>query len=267
MRQPRYVLITGASSGIGESFARYAAARGCDVALSARRLDRLESLAADLRAAHKIRADVFCADLSRPNAGRALAQDVRRAGRTPDMLINNAGLSIAKCFAATDYEAQRAFIELTITTPVALAHAFLPAMLEAGYGRIINISSITALTSGGKGHTLYPGGKAFLLKFSQSLNAEVAHQGVFVTAILPGMVKTEFQSANGTADAMKKAPSGLAQEPLTIVREAWRRNDRGAEIVVPGFGPKCAAALFHYLPERVTRYFIRRTAEKYYVEE
>lgn len=262
---PTYALITGASSGIGEAFAQLAAAKGVNVGLCARRVDRLEALAKKLRDQHGIVADVFVADLALPGAGLALAKQVRDSGRTPDMLVNNAGFSVAQCFMATDYETQRGFIELTITTPVALTHALLPPMLEQGFGRIINISSITALTSGGKGHTLYPGGKAFLLKFSQSLAAEITADGVYVSAILPGMVRTEFQSANGTADKMQAAPMQLAQSAMQIATESWDRNAKGVEVIVPGFAPKCAAAAFRYVPERIMQFFTRRAAEKYYV--
>lgn len=263
-KQPGYALITGASSGIGEAFAHHAAKMGVHLGLSARREDRLEALARQLRAAHGIEADVFGADLSLPGAGLALAKRVLDAGRTPDMLVNNAGFSIAQGFAASSYEAQRGFIELTITTPVALSHAFLRAMLEGGYGRIINISSLTALTCGGKGHTLYPGAKAFLLKFSQSLNAEVHERGVHVSAVLPGVVQTGFAAANGTADKLGGHPPPFAQQPGEIVAEAWRRNERGDEVIVPGLAPKLAAAAFQYMPQGLMRMFTRAIAEKYY---
>ncbi len=264
---PRYAVITGASSGIGAAFARHGAALGVALGLVARRADRLQALAEELRAQHGTEVDVFRADLSKPGAGWALAERVMAAGRRPDMLVNNAGSSIARSFAATPYADQRAFIELNITTPVALARAFLPAMLEAGSGRIINISSLTALTCGGKGHTLYPGAKAFLLRFSQSLNAEVHESGVFVSAVLPGVVRTGFAAANGMAAQLGERPLPLAQEPMQIVREAWRRNARGDEVIVPGLAPKLAAALFQYMPQWLMRRISRQIAEKYHVAE
>ncbi len=266
-KRPGYVVITGASSGIGEAFARHAAARGVSLGLSARREERLQALAADLRASHGVAVDVFCADLSLPGAGCALAKRVHDSGHAPAMLVNNAGFSIAQDFAATPYEAQRAFIELMITTPVALSHAFLPAMLQAGFGRIINISSLTALTCGGKGHTLYPGAKAFLLKFSQSLNAEVHERGVFVSAVLPGVVSTDFTKASGMGQRLKGKSPPFAQKPADVVKEAWRRNARGAEIIVPGMAPKLAAALFQYMPQWLMRIVARRMAEHYHVTQ
>jgi hypothetical protein len=261
----RYALVTGASSGIGAAIARRAAARGLSVGLAARRRDRLDALAADIRAKHGVDADVFAADLARRGAADGLAQAVFSAGRRPDMLVNNAGFSVAKGFAQSALAEQEAFLELTVATPVALAHAFVRPMIERGYGRIINISSITALSSGGKGHTLYPAAKAFLLKFSQSLAAEVAQKGVNVTAVLPGFVETEFQEAIGMADKMKKSDRPFTISAERVAEEALRRNEAGEEIVVPGLAAKCAAGVMQAMPERLLRALTRPAAEKYYV--
>lgn len=265
MTMRRTALITGASSGIGAAMVRLAAEQGYNVAIVARRADRLESLAGELRArgAH---ANVFVADLSRAGAAQELVEEVRSAGVVVDVLVNNAGATVTKGFAGTSLDEQAAFLELTVVTPAALAHAFLPGMLERRFGRIINISSIAALSSGGKGNTLYPAGKSFLLKFSQSLNAEVKDRGVHVTAVLPGFVATEFQAANNIP-MEGGAPRRFSQTPEEVAKEAWARNEKGDEIVVPGAAPKLAAALMRILPEPWMRALTRRAAEKYYVGE
>lgn len=265
MTKRPYAFITGASSGIGAAFARLAARKGCDVGVTARREERLNALAGELRAEHGVAADVFPADLSAPGAARQLIDAVRAAGRLPDILINNAGATVAKGFARTTFSEQEAFLDLTLMAPVALAHAFLPGMIAKGRGRIINIASITALSSGGKGHTLYPAAKSFLLKFSQSLNAEVAEKGVFVSAVLPGFVATEFQQANGMAEKMKGEHERFAQTAEEVAAESWSRNDKGVEIIVPGGPPKIAAACLRYLPEPLVRALTRPAAAKYYV--
>lgn len=265
MNSRRYALITGASSGIGAAMARLAVTKGCDVGLVARRAERLEALAAELRAGGA-RADVFMADLSQAGAAQRLAGDVSAAGARVDILVNNAGATVTKGFAGTTLAEQIAFLELTVVTPAALAHAFLAAMLERGFGRIVNISSIAALSSGAKGNTLYPAGKSFLLKFSQSLNAEVKHRGVHVTAVLPGFVATEFQAANNIP-MEGGAPRRFSQTPEEVAAEAWARNEKGHEIVVPGGPPKLAAALMRFLPETWMRALTRAAAEKYYVGE
>ncbi|VAV94053.1 hypothetical protein MNBD_ALPHA06-1238 [hydrothermal vent metagenome] len=258
-------MITGASSGIGAAFARHAAKLGFDVGLCARRKDRLEALAAELTTKFGAKADVFCRDLARPGAGLALADDLAKQQRQVDVLVNNAGFSIACGFAASNCADQRSFLELTIHTPVELAHALLPHMLAQNWGRIINISSITALSSGGKGHTLYPAAKAFLLKFSQSLNAEVSARGVLVSAVLPGFVATEFQQANGMDSTISAPPKFATQSPEQVVTEAWRRNDKGVEIIVPGLAAKTMALMMGILPESWVRKLTRQIAEDAYV--
>lgn len=261
----KYALVTGASSGIGSAFAALAASKGFNVGLSARRLDRLEALADKLKTDHGVEVDVFPQDLSQPQSAEGLLTLVADAGRSVDCLVNNAGYSIPNGFHDTSLEDQRAFLELTIATPIALAHGVLGKMIEKKWGRVINISSITALSSGGKGHTLYPAGKAFLLRFSQSLNAEVAEAGVKVTAVLPGFVQTEFQIANGMNETMGDSPRRFAQTAEEVAQEAWSRNEKGVEVVVPGLLPKGAALCLQYLPEPLVRFATRRAAEKYYV--
>lgn len=262
----QYALITGASSGIGAAFAKLAVAEGCDVGIVARRTERLEVLARYLRA-QGARVDIFPADLSKPNAGEALAEQVLQQRKRVDVLINNAGCTITASFVRSTAAEQRAFVELTVTTPVTLVHRLLPRMLEQGWGRIIHVSSLAALSSGGKGNTLYPAGKSFLLKFSQSLNAEVKARGVFSTAVLPGVVTSEFQEANGIPAVGGGTTQRLSSSPELVAREAWRRNRQGHEIVVPGIAPKIAAGLMRILPEPLMRVITRRAAEKYYVGE
>ncbi len=262
----RYILVTGASSGIGAAMARLAAQKGHNVGLVARRVDRLEALANELRHAGS-EVDVFPQDLSLPGSAEGLAPYILSRRPCVDALVNNAGATVPKGYAGTSFAQQRAFLELTVTAPTALTHAFLPSMLAQRWGRIINISSIAALSSGGKGNTLYPAGKSFLLKFSQSLNAEVSSRGVYVTAVLPGFVATEFQAANGIPVADNGATRQFAQTAEEVATEAWARNQKGHEIVVPGMAPKLAAALMRFLPEPLMRAFTRSAAEKYYVGE
>ena len=264
-KSDKYALITGASSGIGEAFARHAAINGYDLGLCARRKDRLLELAGKLQQDHNVAVDTFCADLGLPGAGLNLFKQVQKLGRKVNILINNAGISIACSFAKTTYEQQLRFLELTINTPVALSHAVLPHMTKQGWGRILNISSIAALSSGGKGHTLYPAGKAFLLKFSQSLAAEVSEQGVLVSAVLPGFVATEFQQANNIDPKSMQSAKWFTQRPEQMVEEAWRRNNQGAEIIVPGLSAKIMAVLLRYLPEKMVRAITRPLAEEAYV--
>ena len=261
----KLALITGASSGIGAAFARIAASKGFDVALVARREDRLQALARELTEKFNVTARFRTTDLCDPEAPNAICNWLSAAGCDVDVLVNNAGYSIPQSFAGTELSKQLNYIELSVTGPVALSRHVMPGMIGRGWGRIINISSITAFSSGGKGHTLYPASKSFIVKFSQSLNAEVASRGVFVTAVCPGFVDTEFQHANNMADKMNSTPKFLKQTADEVAEEAWRRNDRGVEVVVPGLLPKIAAATLKYLPEQIVTPLTRSAAEKYYV--
>lgn len=258
-------LITGASSGIGEGFARLAASKGYDVALAARRLDRLEALAKEIRATWPVDAFALQADLVDPETPHRMIADITSRGRSVDTLINNAGFSIAKGFAWTDLEAQKKFLAVTIEAPIALSHLVLPQMMKKQSGRIINISSITAFSHGGKGHTLYPAGKSFLVKFSQSLNEELKPYGINVSAVCPGFVKTEFMEVNNPESNMRDSDAWFWQSPEEIATESWRRNERGAEVIVPGIAPKCIAAMMKYLPEQLVAPLTRKAAAEHYV--
>ncbi len=265
MTQRPLALITGASSGIGAAFARHAAKNGHDVALAARRLDRLEKLAQEIQATWPVEAFALEADLADPTTPERMVTAITERGRTIDVLVNNAGFSIPDGFVWTSLEKQQGFLEVTLNAPVALSHLAAQSMLAQGRGRIINISSMTAFSSGGKGHTLYPAAKSFLVKFSQSLNAELKEHGIQVSAVAPGFVKTEFLEANGTAEAMRNTDGWYWQTPEEIAEESWRRNERGVEVIVPGFAPKCAAVLLKFVPEQLLTPLTRKAAAGQYV--
>jgi short-subunit dehydrogenase len=259
-------LVTGASAGIGAAFARALAARGNDVALVARRLDRLEALAAELKQAHGVEAFAIPADLSAVDAHEAIMAALAVRGREVDTLVNNAGFSIPQTFAATAWAQQRDFIMTLVTAVAGLTHAALPGMIARGRGSIINVSSITALSPGGAGHTLYPAAKAFVWKFSLSLDAEVRARGVKVTCVLPGSTESEFSQANGMDKVFAKTPRG-AMPAEHVVELTLRANARGRVICIPGVSNKIGAALLKYLPDELTTPLIRGVAEKYRMPE
>ena len=263
----RYALITGASSGIGLAFATHAAQKGWHVALAARRGERLKSIAQELTTTYNVEADVFPVDLSAPDGAQNLLTGLAQAGRNVDCLINNAGTSIPQRFDKAPLIDHAKFITLSITAPTILCHGLIPHMTQQNWGRIIHISSIAALSSGGKGHALYPAAKSYLLKFSQSLNAELSPFGIFSTAVIPAFVSTNFQVANGMAGKAPPTPQRFTQTPQAVAEEAWRRNDQGTEIVAPGLFAKTAAAFMRALPEPLTRAITRAQAERFYIGE
>ena len=251
-------LVTGASSGMGAAFARRLAARGHDVALVARRRDRLEALAAELGAAHGVSCLVIALDLSLADAhDRVLAA---LAGRPVAVLVNNAGYSLAAVYADTDWPAQRDCVMTLVMSVCALTHAVLPGMLAAGQGRIITTSSLLALSQGGPGHTVYPAAKSFVLKFMLSLHAEVKPRGVRVTCVLPGSTSSEFQAANGTEAAMRGMPRVFIASPEQVVDAALAASDRGQLVVIPGWYNRLAALVFRLLPDGLQRWAATRAA-------
>lgn len=261
-QQRRLAVITGASAGIGSAFARAYAARGFDLCLVARRLDRLETLARELEATYNIAAFCVAADLAEPLAFQNVVGALAAHNRHADVLVNNAGYSIAHEFMDTTEGQQRDFVQVLVTSVVSLTHALLPGMVARGYGRIINVASMVAFSPGAAGHTLYPAAKSFVVKMSQSLAAEVGHRGVNVTAICPGQTASEFSAANGTSELVEK--SGLYQQSAeAVVVTAIDANERGIEVIVPGLPNKIAVVAMKLLPTSLVAAIIRPQARKF----
>ena len=179
-------LITGASSGIGAVYGRCLAARGHDLVLVARATDRLEALAAELRAAHGVRVTVLTADLT-DDAGLAAVADRLRSDPPVDLLVNNAGTALLGGFAAAKPDSLDDLLRLNVRAPTLLVQAAISGMVRRGAGAIINIGSVLGLLpeySPG----IYAATKAYMLALSQSLAAEVSGKGIQIQAVLPARV-------------------------------------------------------------------------------
>ena len=260
-------LITGASSGIGAAFARAYAARGHDLALVARRADRLEALATELSTAFGIDAFAIAQDLSDVDAPEVVLAKVAARGRVVDVLVNNAGFSIAQSFAATPWVQQREFLITLVVSACGLAHGVIPGMVERGRGAIINVASLAGFAPGVAGHTLYPGAKSLAISFSQALAAELKGTGVKVTAICPGFTQTEFAQANGTGAIMDQAPRRLFQTAEQVVAAALAANDRGQVVAVPGLQNKIAALMLRYLPQPLVLAILTQASARYHLKD
>lgn len=263
----RTYVITGASSGIGAQFARSCAGRGWNLVLVARRLDRLETLAAELRNSHSVAVTCIAADLGKQGDVDHLLVELKNINIQIDGLINNAGYSLARTFANTSAEQQMDFLQVCVSTPTYLAHRLLAHMLQQGFGRIINVSSMVAFSPGAAGHTLYPAAKAYMLKFSRSLNAEVAAKGVFVTALCPGSTESEFQQANGMTEVLKTHPARFVQSAQSVVDAALRANEKGREVVITGWLNQLAVAAMTLLPDALVTPLIRWGAQRYQLHD
>ncbi|KDA03392.1 SDR family NAD(P)-dependent oxidoreductase [Hyphomonas oceanitis] len=262
----RLCLITGASAGIGAEFARQYAAFGWDLALTARRTERLEALAQELESAHGISAITIAEDLAKPEAVDAILAALEAKGRHVDALVNNAGYGLPGTFFNTSWEEQADFIRVLYTAPVELAHKVLPGMAERGYGRIINVASLAGYAAGSAGHTLYGSVKAAMIKFTESLNAECAATGqtdIHCTALCPGFTWSEFHDVNGTREDTNKMPKWMWMEAAPVVKAGIDAVNRGQPVVVPGSANKALATLTRILPESLGRAMVSAQSKRY----
>lgn len=229
----RTALVTGASAGIGASFARHLAAEGYGLLLVARRAERLTGLAEELRDAHGVPILVYAADLSDPSAPADIIAFADAHDLTIDVLINNAGMAASTSFANSTWPALAAEIQLMVTAVTELTHRVIPGMKARGWGRIVNLSSLAAFSPPGSG-LLYTGIKSYLLDMSQALDMELKPAGIHVTALCPGFTHSEFHDAMGTRDAANRIPAILWQQPDAVVREGWAAVNKGKPICIPG---------------------------------
>lgn len=241
MRQAyRTALITGASSGIGESFARLLAARGTDLVLVARRAELLKALAERLSDRYKIAVEVLAADLTDPD--RLAGIEARLRDDPVDLLVNNAGYGAFGGFADLAIEDQLKEIDLNVVALVRLTYAALPAMLDRGAGGVLNVASMAAFAPS-PGSATYGATKAYVAAFSESLHAEVRAAGVHVTALCPGFTRTDETDA---ANLLWLRRDDVARAGLAAV-------SAGRALSVPGAQYKAALPALRLLPRQLLR--------------
>ncbi|HEX8845353.1 MAG TPA: SDR family oxidoreductase [Pyrinomonadaceae bacterium] len=223
-------LITGASSGIGEAFARRLAARGENLLLVARTEEKLASVCNELGRAHNISAQYVALDLTETDAGLRLYEETVGRGLEIETLINNAGFGSMGDFTAHDLARELEMIDLNIKSLVALTHYFLKPMRERKRGTIINVAS-TAAFQGVPYMAVYAATKAFVLSFSEALWDENRAFGVHVMALCPGVTETNFFAAAQT----DKPPLRRAQTPEQVVDTALGGLKRGKSHIISGW--------------------------------
>lgn len=246
----RRALVTGASSGIGRAFALALAAAGSDLVLVARRADRLETLAGELRSTVGGDVEVVVADLTDDDALRVVEARVADDQRPVDLLVNNAGFGTSGWFAELPVEVEVEEIRLNVVAPVRLSRAVLPAMLARGRGGIVNVSSIAGLQPLPHWAT-YGATKAYLTSFSEALHEEVRKHGVTVLALMPGFTRTEFQDRAGTPGVGVPGPLWMA--PDDVVAAGLRALRRGQAGHVAGLRYQAVAAVSRLTPWAVSR--------------
>jgi uncharacterized protein len=244
------VLITGASSGIGADLARQLGERGYNVTLSARRRERLEELADELREAHDIHVDVETCDLGDAAARRRLADKLRSGEREVVGVCNNAGFGNLGNFLEQDLESETDVVRLNVEAVHELTGAFLPRMVEQGAGAVLNVAS-TAAFQPLPGFATYAASKAFVHSFSEAVHSELSGTGVSVTSLCPGFTRTEFEQAAGAEDAASKLPGFTWMESDDVARQAVEGMLAGKRTVVPGVLNKAVSTSGRYVPRTV----------------
>ncbi len=227
-------VVTGASSGIGEQFARQLVARGYRVVVTARREDRLQQLCTELGG--EKHAVAIGTDLAVPAHRDRLVARIEELGAQVDILVNNAGLGIYTKFGAEGRAKELQMLRVDVVAVADLMLRYLPGMVERGRGAIINLSSVSGFQPAPY-NAGYAAAKAYVLWLSEAVNAEVAGNGVTVTAVCPGPVPTEFQAANDADYLVDRMPGFTQVSAERVVADALKAAERGRASVVPG-GPQ-----------------------------
>jgi len=247
------VLITGASAGIGLELAKVFAEHGFDLIIVARRKAELERLAESCRKEHGVGVDVMPMDLLLPSAPAKLIQLLEDGGREVDVLVNNAGLIDVGGFADIGVDQHERLVQLNVAVLASLTRRLLPAMLERGRGRILNVASTSSFQPV-PSMALYAASKAFVLSLSESLSEELKGSGVTVTALCPGITKTDMYDQALEQHAMtRNVPALLLSEVGDVAREGYTACMAGRAVVVPGLPNRMLASAVQLYP----RWFVR----------
>jgi len=248
----RTALITGASAGIGTAFARLLAAEGFDLVLVARRKERLEALASELGDEYGVHCHALPTDLADTAAVGQMASQLDALDVEVDVLIANAGYAITKGFTEVPWRTHADFIQVMATGVAELCHRFAPGMVERGWGRIVNVSSLAAFSPDLPG-SLYGAVKSFVVGLSEALALEFAGTGVHVSALCPGFTLTEFHDVMDVRDEIDKLPGFMMMNAADVVREGWEAVERGDPICVSGRVNQAIAGIVKILPRGMLR--------------
>ena len=260
--RPTRALVTGASSGIGRSFAVALAARGADLVVVARRRDRLEELAKELAdKGADVDVEVLAADLS--DAAQLATVEARLTdtsdGRAVDLLVNNAGFGTAGPFYESDVAREDEEVRLNVLALMRLTRAALPGMVAAHHGGVINLSSVSG-EQPLPGWATYAATKAFVTSFSRAIAAELKGSGVQVLNVLPGFTRTEFQSHGNFGQHFIPGPFWMT--PDQVAKSALKALDRGKSEVIPGLQYRFVALSTRLSPWPLTRLVLKGATRK-----
>ena len=251
------VLVTGASAGIGTELARELARRGYGVTLVARRRERLDALADELRRRHDVRAAVRACDLGDAAARARLVAELLAGDRDVVGVCNNAGFGTVGRFAELDLSREAECVRVNVEALHELTGSFLAPMVAQGTGAILNVAS-TAAFQPLPGFATYAATKAFVVSFSEAVHAELAGTGVSVTVLCPGVTRTEFGAVSGAAESDQRIPRLAFMDPVDVARQAIDAMVAGRRSVVPGMVNKALSTAGRHVPRTLLLPVVRR---------
>jgi len=240
-------LVTGATAGIGESFARFLGSNGHDLVIVARDLSRLEERAQTLQKDFGIGVEIIRADLSSTSGMELVESRLKNREQPIDVLINNAGFGINKSFLSSSAEDERALLDVLVTAPMRFMHSLLPLLKERNTGTIINVSSVAGWIAGGT----YSAAKSYLTVLTESLHTELRGTNVKVHALCPGFTRTEFHQRGKMR--MTGLPEFMWLNADAIVEAAWKSAQAGEVLSVPGLQYKILSSISRFGPRPLVR--------------
>ena len=247
------VLVTGASSGIGEAMAVQFARHGHDLVIVARSKDKLKALAADLQKKYDVQVCVIATDLGVQGAPEKLLAAIKRRKLAVDILVNNAGINEAGAFVTMPLKRSQEIIALNVAAATAMLSCFVPPMVKRGHGRVLNIASTSSFVPVPNMAT-YAASKAYLLSITESLSVELGGTGVTVTALCPGVVATDMMDSIQSADPdFAKSISFNVLDAAHVATEGYDACMSGSVVHVPGLTNKLTAVFSRVLPKRMVR--------------
>ena len=239
----KWALITGASVGIGDCFARLLASEGYNLVINARSKDKLEERAEFLRKSYNIEVLVLAADL----ATECEKVESYIESHEIEVLINNAGFGLNQSFLSSPIEEEQRVLDVLVRAPMRLMHAVLPQMRKRNSGVVINVSSTAAFIAGGH----YSAAKSYLTVMSESLHTQMLPTNVKVSSLNPGFVRTEFHQRAGMK--MGAIPSFMWLDGDFLVKKAWADARKGKAISIPGWQYKVLRTIIALAPRRTVR--------------
>ncbi len=245
-------VITGSTSGLGAAFARQLAAQGFSLVLVARDRDRLEGQSEALSSQYGVRAAFIVADLVTDEGVNAVQKRLSDPAKPVHLLVNNAGHGLAEDFVDSSLEAERGLLRLHVQTTMELSHTAARSMSRRHGGRIINVASVAGFTPTGT----YSAAKAWVINFSKALHQQLRGDGVAVTALCPGLVRTEFHPRSGIK--IRGAKRWMWLDPEDVVRQGLAANAQGSAMCIPSRSYQMLTSSLKFVPDSMVQWAVSR---------